>query len=124
MAQTKVAPIFDITQDVFFIGKKITLIEITYPAAVDAKTGPNSTIAEVHKLIQVKGFNILGYGALTDTNTVQAMMIEGEYATESYEGGDEYTFTDYLEDKIQALGTVDLINLATATVAAKSFALA
>ena len=42
----------------------------------------------------------------------------------SYEGGEEYTFTDYLEDKIQALGTVDGINLATATVAAKSFALA
>jgi|TARA_B110000881_G_scaffold141193_1_gene124549 hypothetical protein len=124
MALTKVAPIFDITQDVFFIGSTITLIEITYPAAVDAKTGPNSTIAEVHELIQAKGFNILGIGALTDTNTVQAIMIEGEYSTESYEGGAEYTFTDYLEDKIQALGTVDGINLATATVAAKSFAFA
>jgi hypothetical protein len=127
MAQTKVAPIFDTTQDTFFIGKKITLIEITYPAAVDAKTGPNSTIAEVHELIQAKGFNILGIGALTDTNSVQAIMIEGDHRTEiptGYEGGEEYTFTDYLEDKIQALGTVDGINLATATVAAKSFAFA
>ena len=27
MAQTKVAPIFDTTQDIFFIGKTITLID-------------------------------------------------------------------------------------------------
>ena len=124
MAQTKVAPIFDTTQDIFFIGKTITLIEITYPAAVDAKTGPNSTIAEVHELIQAKGFNILGIGALTDTNTVQAIMIEGEYGTDSYDGTNAESLAVHLEDVIIALGTVDSINLASATVAAKAFALA
>ena len=124
MAQTKVEPIFDITQDVFFIGKKITLIEITYPAAVDAKTGPNSTIAEVHELIQAKGFNILGIGALTDTNSVQAIMIEGDYGTDTYDGTNSETLAAHLEDVVQALGTVDGIDLATAGIVAKAFALA
>ena len=124
MAQTKVAPIFDITQDVFFIGKKITLIEITYPAAVDAKTGPDSTIQTVHNIIQGIGFNILGIGKLTDTNTVQAIMIEGDYGTDTYDGTNSETLAAHLEDVVQALGTVDGIDLATAGIVAKAFALA
>jgi hypothetical protein len=124
MAQTKVAPIFDITQDVFFIGKKITLIEITYPAAVDAKTGPDSTIQAVHNIIQGIGFNILGIGKLTDTNTVQAIMIEGDYGTDTYDGTNSETLAAHLEDVVQALGTVDGIDLATAGIVAKAFALA
>ena len=124
MAQTKVAPIFDTTQDTFFIGKKITLIEITYPAAVDAKTGPDSTIQAVHNIIQGIGFNILGIGKLTDTNTVQAIMIEGDYGTDTYDGTNSETLAAHLEDVVQALGTVDGIDLATAGIVAKAFALA
>ena len=124
MAQTKVAPIFDITQDTFFIGKTISLIEITYPAAVDAKTGPDSTIQAVHNIIQGIGFNILGIGKLTDTNTVQAIMIEGDYGTDTYDGTNSETLAAHLEDVVQALGTVDGIDLATAGIVAKAFALA
>jgi len=124
MAQTKVAPIFDITQDTFFIGKTISLIEITYPAAVDAKTGPDSTIQAVHNIIQGTGFNILGIGKLTDTNTVQAIMIEGDYGTDTYDGTNSETLAAHLEDVVQALGTVDGIDLATAGIVAKAFALA
>jgi hypothetical protein len=124
MAQTKVAPIFDITQDAFFIGNTISLIEITYPAAVDAKTGPDSTIQAVHNIIQGIGFNILGIGKLTDTNTVQAIMIEGDYGTDTYDGTNSETLAAHLEDVVQALGTVDGIDLATAGIVAKAFALA
>jgi len=123
MAQTKVAPVF-VDEDTFFIGKTVKLIEITYPAAVNAKTGPESTIQAVHTAIMGAGFNILGYGALTDTNTVSAMMIEGDYGTDTYDGTNSETLAAHLEDVIQALGTVDSVNLASATVAAKAFALA
>lgn len=123
MAQTKVAPVF-VDEDTFFIGKTVKLIEITYPAAVNAKTGPDSTIQAVHTAIMGAGFNILGYGALTDTNTVSAMMIEGDYGTDTYDGTNSETLAAHLEDVIQALGTVDSVNLSTATVAAKAFALA
>jgi hypothetical protein len=123
MAQTKVAPVF-VDEDTFFIGKTVKLIEITYPAAVNAKTGPDSTIQAVHTAVMGAGFNILGYGALTDTNTVSAMMIEGDYGTDTYDGTNSETLAAHLEDVIQALGTVDSINLSTATVAAKAFALA
>jgi len=123
MAQTKVAPTF-VDEDTFFVGKKVSLIEITYPGAVNAKTGPESTIQAVHNAIMGAGFNILGYGALTDTNTVSAMMIEGEYGADTYDGSNSETLAAHLEDVIIALGTVDSINLASATVAAKAFALA
>ena len=123
MAQTKVAPIF-VDEDTFFIGKKVQLIEITYAAAVNAKTGPESAIQATHNAIMGAGFNILGYGALTDTNTVSAMRIEGEYGADTYDGSNSETLAAHLEDVIIALGTVDSINLASATVAAKAFALA
>ena len=123
MAQTKVAPVF-VDADTFFIGKTVTLIEITYPGAVNAKTGPESAIQATHNAIMGAGFNILGYGALTDTNTVSAMMIEGEYGADTYDGSNSETLAAHLEDVIIALGTVDSINLASATVAAKAFALA
>ena len=122
MAQTKVAPVF-VDADTFFIGKTISLIEVTYPAAVNTKTGPASTIQAVHNAIQNE-FNILGFGALTDTNTVQAIMIEGDYGTDTYDGTNSETLAAHLEDVVQALGTVDGIDLATAGIVAKAFALA
>ena len=123
MAQTKVAPTF-VDEDTFFVGKTVTLIEITYPGAVNAKTGPESTIQAVHNAIMGAGFNILGYGALTDTNTVSAMMIEGEYGSDTYDGSNSETLAVHLEDVVQALGTVDGINLGGTSIAAKAFALA
>jgi hypothetical protein len=124
MAQTKVAPIFDPAVDTFFIGKTVTLIELTYPAAVNGKTGPLSTIQTVHNAIMGAGFNILGIGALTDTNTVQALMIEGEYGTDTYDGTNSETLAAHIEDVVTALGTVDSIVTGSITVAAKAFALA
>jgi len=123
MAQTKVAPTF-VDEDTFFVGKVVTLIEITYPADVSSKTGPSSAIQKCHEAIMGAGFNILGYGALTDTGTVSAMMIEGEYGTDTYDGSSSETLAAHLEDVIQALGTVDGINHASTAVAAKAFALA
>jgi hypothetical protein len=123
MAQTKVAPVF-VDADTFFIGKTVSLIEVTYPAAVNAKTGPLSAIQAVHNAIMGAGFNILGFGALTDTNTVQAIMIEGEYGTDSYDGTNSESLAAHIEDVVTALGTVDAIVTGSITVAAKAFALA
>ena len=117
MAQTKVAPIF-VDEDTFFIGKTVKLIEITYAAAVNAKTGPESAIQATHNAIMGAGFNILGYGALTDTNTVSAMMIEGEYGTDTYDGSNSETLAAHLEDVVQALGTVDGVDLSGAGITA------
>ena len=123
MAQTKVAPTF-VDEDTFFVGKTVTLIEITYPGNVTSKTGPESAIQKCHEAIMGAGFNILGYGALTDTGTVSAMMIEGEYGTDTYDGSNSETIAAHLEDVVQALGTVDGINLGGTSIAAKAFALA
>ena len=182
MAQTKVTPIFDTTVDQFFIGKKITLVEITFPqtmlgatvtagafdigetytiktagttdfttlgaadsvagtvfvatgagtggagvgtATVAAKTGPNSVLAKVHELIQGNGFNIIGFGAMTNTATVQPLMIEGDYGTDKYDGTNSETLAAHIEDLIIGLGNdVDEVDCTAVTVAAKTFALA
>jgi hypothetical protein len=51
-------------------------------------------------------------------------MIEGDYGTDTYDGTNSETLAAHLEDVVQALGTVDGIDLATAGIVAKAFALA
>ena len=52
-----------------------------------------------------------------------SFMLEGEYGADTYDGSNSETVAAHLEDVIIALGTVDGINLASATVAAKTFVL-
>ena len=52
------------------------------------------------------------------------MMIEGEYGTDTYDGSNSESIAAHLEDVVQALGTVDGINLGGTSIAAKAFALA
>jgi hypothetical protein len=55
---------------------------------------------------------------------VQALMIEGEYGTDTYDGSNSETLAAHIEDVVTALGTVDSIVTGSITVAAKAFALA
>ena len=123
MAQTKVNPVY-VDEEKFFIGLKPTFFEVGFGAAVNAKTGPSSTIQTVIHAILNENLSILGMSALYDTNQTIAFMVDGEKGTDTYDGSNSETLAVHLEDVIQALGTVDSINLASATVTAKTFALA
>tara|TARA_A100001011_G_scaffold391698_1_gene477706 strand:+ start:4371 stop:4742 length:372 start_codon:yes stop_codon:yes gene_type:complete len=123
MAQTKVNPVY-VDEEKFFIGLKPTFFEVGFGAAVNAKTGPDSTIQTVIHAILNENLSILGMSALYDTNQTIAFMVDGEKGTDTYDGSNSETLAVHLEDVIQALGTVDSINLASATVTAKTFALA
>ena len=123
MAQTKVNPVY-VDEEKFFIGLKPTFFEVGFGAAVNAKTGPDSTIQTVIHAILNENLSILGMSALYDTNQTIAFMVDGEKGTDTYDGSNSKTLAVHLEDVIQALGTVDSINLASATVTAKTFALA
>jgi|5_EtaG_2_1085323.scaffolds.fasta_scaffold06798_3 hypothetical protein len=123
MAQTKVNPVY-VNEEKFFIGLKPTFFEVGFGAAVNAKTGPSSTIQTVIHAILNENLSILGMSALYDTNQTIAFMVDGEKGTDTYDGTNSETLAVYLQSVIRALGTVDSINLASATVTAKTFALA
>ena len=123
MAQTKVNPVY-VDEEKFFIGLKPTFFEVGFGAAVDAKTGPSSTIQTVIHAILNENLSILGMSALYDTNQTIAFMVDGEKGTDTYDGTNSETLAAHLEDVIQALGTVDGVNLAGASCTAKTFVLA
>ncbi len=111
---TRVHPVSTPTFPVSMGGstENITYVEIDYLAAVNAKTGPNSTIAAVMNMLGRFG-TIVYQGPLFDSNTKQIIGIEGLV-------GDDEDVADFaaltvIQTALQALGTVDSINLGSAT---------
>ena len=111
-----------VDEEKFFIGKEVALVDVDFGAAVNGSLGPAGAVEAVFEAIQAQ-FNILGHGALHRTNQKMSFMLEGEYGADTYDGSNSETIAAHLEDVIIALGTVDSINLAGATVAAKTFVL-
>ena len=111
---TRVHPVSTPTFPVSMGGstENLTYVEIDYLAAVNAKTGPNSTIAAVMNMLGRFG-TIVYQGPLFDSNTKQIIGIEGLV-------GDDEDVADFaaltvIQTALQALGTVDSINLGSAT---------
>jgi hypothetical protein len=121
IGQTQSNPSF-VDGEFFAIGKEVALLDIDFGADVSTKVGPASAIQTVLESIQTQ-FNILGHGALHTTGQNMSMMIEGEYGADKYDGTNSEALAAHLEDVIIALGTVDGVNLALATVTAKTFVL-
>ena len=92
--------------------ENITFIEVDYLAAVNAKTGPASTLAAVYSLLGTFG-TIVYLGPLFDSNTAQIIGIEG-LTTDT--GVGNFATSAVLQAAVRALGTVDSINLSSATV--------
>ena len=89
----------------------VNFIEIDYLAAVNGKTGPASTIAAVTQLLGVYG-TIVYAGPLFDGNTRQMFGLEGMTADT---GVAEFAALTVIQTALRALGTVDSINLGSAT---------
>lgn len=109
--------------DVNFLGKTLTHLDITFGAAVNAKLGPASAVAKTFEALAGAGVNVVIIGPLHNTNANLSIAVEGEFGTDTYDGTNAETIAAHLEDVVQALGTVDGVNLAAATVAAKTFVL-
>lgn len=119
--------------NVEFLGKNLEFITIDYLAAVNAKTAKDST-QYVAELTMQKYANLVGGGPLADTNTQKTYMIEhadafiGSPATTGTGAFTLTTTTDgsavsTLQTAIQALGTVDSIDLSSATATASKLAI-
>lgn len=103
----------------FFIGKPCTIFEVDFGAAVNAKTGPESTIAKV--IEQIAGVcEIVVKGDLHGTNQIMNFIVAHGNESDDYDGSNSETLIQHIEDLIQGLGTVDSINLASASATVKT----
>ena len=90
------------------IGKEITFFTVDYINAINGSAGPNGAQADVLNTI-MNVATIIAAGPLLDTNTQQTFAVERDLTS---------TEITALQTAIQALGTVDSVNLASATVTA------
>jgi hypothetical protein len=103
------------------VGKDISFFTVDYINAVNGSAGPNGAQAAVLNTIMVQ-HTIIAAGPLGNSNTEQTFAIEGPLYTP--QGGTAATGGDTLQARIQALGTVDGVALASATVTAKDLYIA
>ena len=89
------------------VGKDISFFTVDYINAINGSVGPEGAHQAVLKVI-MQQHTIIAAGPLLDTNTQQTFAIEGPLYTP--QGGTT------LGAAIQALGTVDGVNLSSATV--------
>ena len=118
--------------DVEFSGRNLEFFTVNFGAAVNAKTAKDSTQYKVELTI-AQFANIVATGPLADTNRQKTYMVD---YTDSFVGsaasaGGSFSLTtttsgsalSTLQTAIQALGTVDSINLASQTATATKLAI-
>lgn len=106
-----------------FLGKTLAHLDIDFGADVSGKLGPASAVAATMDAIQGAGFNLVIIGPLHSADNNVSICVEGDFGTDTYDGSNSETLAVHLEDVVQALGTVDGVNLASASVTAKTYVL-
>jgi hypothetical protein len=107
---TRVHPVA-VTLDISGPGADTAFIEVDYLAAVNAKTGPESTQAKVKELLSGYG-QVTFIGNLVDSNTRQVFGIEALTQDNTVAAGGTLTV---IQAALRALGTVDSIDLSSGT---------
>ena len=92
------------------IGKDISIFSLDYIVAIDGSAGPSGAEHAVVEAIQESRV-ILAAGPLSNSNTEQTFIIEGE-------------LDSGLQARIQALGTVDGVDLSGTTATAQALSIA
>ena len=111
---TRVHPVATPTLPVSMGGstENMTYVEVDYGADVSGKTGPESTLAQVASLMGTFG-TVVYQGPLFDSNTRQHIGIEG-CTTDTAVAN--FASMAVIAAALQALGTVDSIDLSSMTV--------
>lgn len=112
---TKVNPAAT-TTNVEMVGKDLVFLTVDYVNAVNGSAGPSGAQQAVLNQLQNVG-TIVAIGPLADSNTQQTFAFEG------FSPGPGYTGSGALEYSITSLGTVDGVDLSTATVRATKLAI-
>jgi hypothetical protein len=111
-------------------GVTLQFFQITFPSTVAAKlaidntnANPRSPVAvALEAIAQVASIEVIGTVDNTG-GTGQGLRIAvaaagGNFGTDTYDGTNSETFAEHLEDLVQAAGTHQGVNLASATVVA------
>jgi len=122
---TKINPVIDATRGRTFSGATLNCFTVDIVAATNLATanmGPAGAYQAILTALS-RNVTIVGVSALrTNGSGVGRMfdvLVEGEYGTDTYDGTNSETLAVHLEDVVQALGTVNSVSLASATVVVK-----
>ena len=102
-------------------GKVIAGIQIDFGADCSAKLAVGSAVDATLKAIMNEGLTAFAIGAVDNTGgTGQGLKVlfEGEHGTDTYDGSNSESLAAHLEDVVQALGTVDGVDLSGAGITA------
>ena len=115
-----------------FLGKDLEFLNQTFPSSVAAKTAKDSTIDVVEKTIQIYA-NIVGASPLVNSNVEKNYIVEGtdQFVGSPASAGGTFTLTEStsgssagtLQTAVQALGTVDSINMGSETSTVSALAI-
>jgi hypothetical protein len=118
--------------DVEFAGRNLEFFTVDFGSAVNAKTAKDSTQYKV-ELVIGQYANIVASGPLADSNKQKTYMVDysDAYVGSGAAAGGSFTLTtttsgsalSTLQTAIQALGTVDSINLSSQTAKATKLAI-
>lgn len=111
---TKVNPVFDATLPRSFVGKTITQLDIDLNADASGSLAPGGAVDAVLKTVTLRS-TVIMHSAITGTGELLTVFVEGEFPTDNY-GAGSATFAATMQADIQALGTVDSVDLSGATV--------
>jgi hypothetical protein len=111
-------------------GVTLQFFQITFPSTVAAKLDADTTNANprspvavaLEAIAQVASIEVIGTvdntGGTGQGLRIAVAAIGGAYGTDTYDGTNSETFAAHLEDLVQAAGTHQGVNLASATVVA------
>ena len=123
---TKVNPVIDATRGRTFTGATLNCFTVDIVAATNLATanmGPEGAYQAILTALS-RSATVVGVSALRTNGSGDGRMfdvlVEGEFGTDTYDGTNSETFAVHLEDVVQALGTVNSVSLASATVVVKA----
>jgi hypothetical protein len=99
-----------------FNGKTVREYEVTFPADVSGSTGPDGVLRRTFDVLALRATPILISKTYTDGTEIK-VFVEGDFPDDDYNGtGSDVSFATFLQTELQALGSVDSIDLSTTTV--------
>lgn len=98
-----------------FLGKDLEFYIVDYINAVNGSTGKDGAQDQVRKVLAQYG-TIVAIGPLVDSNTQQVFAFEGRPGAGGSSNNSSAEMAAVMQTAIRALGTVDSISLASATV--------
>jgi hypothetical protein len=123
-AITKSNPVIVSTRGRAFTGKTLNKFTVDIVAATNlasANMGPGGAFQAILNAI-AQNVTIVGHSALRTNGSGDGRMfdvlVEGEFGTDTYDGSISESLAAHLEDVIIGLGTVNSVNLGSATVTA------